>query len=289
MPSEILSMLRKKRGFTVERYCETKTDAINDFFRSDHLDSVVIGLSGGIDSAVALALLVGAAQKAGSPIRKIVGLSLPIYGDGSTDQNGAVARARLLKDRFESCAAFEFNVRNLTESYEGYINAYGLGDNDAFSDGQLLSIVRTPYLYFNAAILQTKGYASIVCGTTNRDEGAYIGFFGKASDAMVDFQPIADIHKSEVYQVAEFYRLPQAIIDEQPKGDVYDGRTDVEMIGAPYDDVELFALLRDYGGLPDTSFMAIEAIHKKNEHKYKVGMPSRFVDVMPRAVAGGWS
>src|SRR5690606_27646773 len=133
----------------------------------------------------------------------------------------------------------------LTRSYKEYIWNTPFEQNN-WDEGQLASIVRTPCLYYNAAILQSQGFKSIVVGTTNRDEGSYIGFFGKASDAMVDLQPIADIHKSEVYEVAKLLNIPQEIIDAKPRGDVYDGRCDEEMIGAPYWFLEMYLLMKQY-------------------------------------------
>jgi NAD+ synthase (glutamine-hydrolysing) len=283
---------------------------------------VVLGLSGGIDSSITLALLIAAAKQQNSPIKKIVGMSMPIHSIGASDQHKATQLATLLSKQYESLDVFSYDVCDLTDVCDSYVTTYNKHQhtfnikqlavtnepyfsstfihntiekqyNDAFAIGQLLSVVRTPYLYFNAAVLQTKGYKSIVAGTINRDEGGYIGFFGKASDAMVDLQVIADLHKSEVYQLAHYFDIPQDIINESPKGDVYDGRNDFEMIGATYDQIELFTFMKNHN-FKDCDFKNaewytnIESLHKTNEHKYRVGIPSRFVDVMPRKVIGGW-
>jgi NAD+ synthase (glutamine-hydrolysing) len=288
---ELLSKLRARRGFNVINHTWNKVTAINEFFREEGLDAAVIGLSGGIDSAVTLALLIEASKVEGSPIKKILGFNLPIYGNGGTGQDNASDRAVLLHDQYSH--EFKYYEQDLTPAFNAYKYLYTYVSD--FAAGQLLSIVRTPYLYFRAAILQDSGYKSIVVGTTNRDEGAFIGFYGKASDTTVDLQPIADLHKSEVYAIARYLNLPEAIIDEPPKGDVHDGRTDFEMIGATYDEVELFTLLQDYGWVKEsddfelsTAVSNIKKLNNQNIHKYKVGLPSRFVDVLPRGVIGGW-
>jgi NAD+ synthase (glutamine-hydrolysing) len=141
---------------------------------------------------------------------------------------------------------------------------------------------------------------SVVVGTTNRSEGAYIGFFGKASDGMVDIQPIYDIHKSEVYQVAKLLGVPQNIIDATPSGDVFDGRVDEQMIGASYDFLELYQLIlsnpNKYSILDcimsnnakeefDMYAKVIETLHTKNNHKKT--SPAIFLDVLDRHVPGG--
>lgn len=313
-----LNTLRKKRSFDTAVYVEKKSKAINQFFKENKLDSAVVGMSGGVDSAVVYSLLDHASKMKNSPIKKIVGLIMPIYGSGTTNQTEAMNKAKdfcqykIKEHHFTNC---EFHVCDLTPAYEAFIRC-GMYHDKPWSNGQLASIVRTPCLYHHAALLQENGFNSIVVGTTNRDEGSYIGFFGKASDAMVDLQPIADIHKSEVYQVAKLLDVCKKIIEAVPAGDVHDGRVDEEMIGAPYWFLELYLLMKqeEYslslnGALPkeeginnmkkivpniydDDMFKkyskSIEKIHNKNKHKYQVGSPAHFVDVMDRKIEGGW-
>lgn len=297
----LLSKLRIMRNFKVAIHTQFKIEKINEFFKQENLDSVVIGLSGGIDSAVALALYIEASKQPNSPIKKILGLSLPITksqydtSTGVTNQLNAVKNARLLYDMYKNNEVLDFQIINLFNAHQSYIIEAPFISNN-WARGQLASIVRTPCLYYHAAILQSMGYRSIVSGTTNRDEGAYLGFYGKASDAMVDLQPIADFHKSEVYQIAEYLGLPEEIINATPQGDVHDGKTDFEMIGASYDQIELFILSKEHAWFNDDLYelskqdwwQNIEKLHNTNEHKYKVGLPSRFIDVLPRKVIGGW-
>ena len=290
-----LQELRLKRRFSVESYLSQKLEAINKFFTTENLDSCVLGLSGGVDSAVVLALLIEASKQTNSPIKKILGLSLPIFSIGSTGQDKTIYKTRALHKHFKNETVFEFQIKDLTDVAWQY---HLTDESSNFAIGQLVSIVRTPYLYFRAATLQDRGYKSIVCGTTNRDEGGIIGFYGKASDGMNDLQILADLHKSEVYQLARHFNIPDIIINDAPRGDVYNNLTDYELIGASYDMVEFYTLCLDYdidykldvSYLPKTiiELNNIEKTIEKNAHKYKVGLPSRFVDVLPRKVIGGW-
>lgn len=317
----LAAAISTKRNFEVKDYVEKKIKHINDFFSDNNLDSAVIGISGGVDSAVAFALLEYASRKENSPIKKILALAMPIYGNGTTNQLEAKKKATRFIDNYIFNNNEKYNEKiyfhyvDLTDAYNAY--AFGMNStSDPWANGQLASIVRTPCLYYHAAILQSEGLKSIVVGTTNRDEGSYIGFFGKASDAMVDLQPIADIHKSEVYQVAKYLNVTEEIINAVPAGDVHDGRVDEEMIGAPYWFLEMYLILKNFGDplklfhfgevFDSSKFInkdrltaeeiksfedysnAIETIHNKNKHKYQVGNPAHFIDVMQRTVLGGW-
>lgn len=73
-----LDELRKLRNFNTDDYIEMKTKAINNFFTKNSLDSAVIGISGGVDSAVVLMLLLEAKKKPGSPLKQILPLIVPI-------------------------------------------------------------------------------------------------------------------------------------------------------------------------------------------------------------------
>jgi NAD+ synthase (glutamine-hydrolysing) len=146
---------------------------------------------------------------------------------------------------------------------------------------------------------------AIVVGTTNRDEGAYIGFFGKASDGMVDVQVISDIHKSEVYRMAKLLDIPASIHQAIPSGDMYDGRVDEEVFGATYDFVELYqhylclnspetkhhfkaALSEEAASQFELLSSRIESMHNYNRHKYLGKNPSVHLDIYERFVPGGW-
>lgn len=295
-----LRLLRDQRGFAPRKFLEDKVKKINEFFEENDLDCAVVGLSGGVDSALVFKLLVECSKREGSPLKKIVALAMPICGNGTTGQSEALLKARILANQTSS-EKVEFRVCDLTSAYSEYVKC--VSHTSPWANGQLASVVRTPMFYYTAAIMQDLGYRSIVVGTTNRDEGSYIGFFGKASDGMVDLQPIADMHKSEVYSLAEILEVPSTITKDRPRGDVWDGKCDEEMIGAPYWFLELYLLHRDFHDpllfqnsalsqeekeLCELYINNIENLHRKNSHKYKVGSPAHFVDVLKRETKGGW-
>lgn len=312
---DILAQLRAARGFDPKEVADAKVGRLLRWLGQENLDAVVVGVSGGVDSALVVALLLAAAAREASPLRRVVALLLPIGGRGATRQEEATARGRQVAEALgakflnlspergsnparaqarPSFASFQVWEAPLTDALAATVGALARGSGlafDAWSEGQCLSVVRTPALYGAAALLQAHGFRAVVAGTTNRDEGAYLGFFGKASDGMVDVQLISDLHKSEVRALARYLGVPAEVVDAVPRGDVHDGRTDEEMIGASYDEVETFSRLRELGRDPtlagEKAALAIERLHAQNRHKYVAGSPAIHLDVMPRGVPGG--
>jgi len=289
-----LEEYRKIRNFNADDFIDKKTDKCIHFFKENKIDSVVIGISGGIDSALSLALMNEILKK--GHLKKIWPILIPIVGAGTSNQDEALRKGKLICEHLN----LEYHVCDVSFSFQNIVHQ-SFKPGNAWSQGQMASVLRTPVLYYHAALLQELGFSSLVVGTTNRDEGAYIGFFGKASDAMVDLQPIADLHKSEVYTCARLLFLPEEIIQAKPSGDVFDGKTDEEMIGSNYDFLELYQYW--ISNFPKTeienkinsfdleeqqfirkAILSIESLHQKNLHKYQVGNPAHFLDVLERKV-----
>lgn len=131
----------------------------------------------------------------------------------------------------------------------------------------------------------------------HKPENIYIGYVGKASDGMVDLQLISDLHKSEVYQVAEYLDVPEDIKRSIPQGEMYHGAVDEQIFGCTYDAIELFYAVR--AGVvpaPDTELWEkivknVEALHTYNKHKYLGCSPAVHLDVKPQVykLDGGWN
>lgn len=286
----VLDDLRVRRGFDAGEVAAAKLGRLRRWFSAQRLDAAVVGVSGGVDSALVLALL--RALETEGALRRVVALLLPIASRGATRQAEATSSGRLVAEALGA----EAWVAPLAEAHRATVEALARASGlafDAWAEGQALSVARTPALYGAAALLQAHGFRSVVVGTTNRDEGAYLGFFGKASDGMVDLQPVSDLHKSEVRALARHLGVPEEIVSAVPSGDVHDGRVDEEMIGASYDEVELFLGLRRLGrapfALPEAARAAIARQHEVNRHKYAVGSPAVHLDVLARGVPGGWA
>ncbi len=299
-----LERIRRSRNFNPKKYIDRKKKLLNNYMKKHQLRSCVIGLSGGVDSAVVLGIIKEASKVQNSPIEKIVPVILPVnLKKYATNQNDAINKAKRL------CKSLEIDsfVIDLSASFMILKKATDKSlkiTGDDWSGGQLVSYLRTPALYYITSLLVQKNSPGIVCGTTNRDEGAYLGFFGKSGDGMVDIQLISDLHKSEVYETAKLLKIPNIITVSPPTGDMYDGRVDEEVFGVPYDFVELYLsfltlndskkkqLISKWSEKTYRQFKIcqnkLEKLHRYNSHKYIGKSPSIHFDVMERTVPGGW-
>lgn len=302
---DVLDKLRARRGFDVEKFVKAKSHILNNYLRKAKLKSCVVAVSGGIDSAVTLALVDYASKQAGSPIERIVPITLPVFkSEFTTNQEGATDRGQELIDKL-GLKTYKIDLTKsflaLKEAVDGSLGIVG----EPWAAGQLVSYTRTPAYYYVTSLLSQSGQPGVVCGTTNRDEGCYLGYFGKASDGMVDVQIISDLHKSEVRKVASYLNVPKSILEIVPTGDMFDGRVDEEVFGASYDFVEMFLLLKSLeSDLDRNSYLEnlskeaqeqyevlsgrLEDLHRYNGHKYIGKSPAVHLDVLESGVPGGW-
>ena len=299
-----LSNIRKNRNFNAKEYIEQKSNLLNKYMNKYGLKACVVAISGGIDSAIVLGIIKKAFEKSDSPIKRIIPMLLPVMkSTGVTNQSEATERGKELCERLQlkpyivELSKINTEIRNALETEIGI-------KGEDWAIGQLVPYSRTPILYYTTSLLNQAGFGAIICGTTNKDEGAYLGYVGKASDGMVDVQIISDIHKSEVYQVARELNIPESIIEVTPSGDMYDNRTDETVFGASYDFVELYL---NYLNMEDKEkeqliynldekskeqfdFYAknLENLHRYNLHKYMAKSPAIHLDLYDSSVKGGW-
>ncbi len=299
-----LESIRQERDFDPVKYIEQKADLLNRYMTKCHLKACVVAISGGIDSAIVLGIIKKASMLENSPIERIVPLLLPVIeSTGVTNQVSATDKGKALCEALdiEPCVIDLTSVNNeIRRLLEPVLEIQG----EDWAIGQLAPYSRTPILYYATSLLNQSGLGAVVCGTTNKDEGAYLGYVGKASDGMVDLQLISDIHKSEVYKVARELKIPSIIIDAIPTGDMYDGRTDEMVFGAPYDFVEIYlnflnmtndekeSFLNNLDGISKEQFEFyagnLENLHRYNSHKYISKSPAIHLDLYDSSVPGGW-
>jgi NAD+ synthase len=209
-------------------------------------ESLVIGISGGIDSSVSSTL------SAMTGLKTIV-LSMPIKQ--ITNQHDlSLKHQNWLVEKFKNVESHTINLNKLFESFSTTLNKFDNEHGFANSRARL----RMATLYQVAAA--NKG---IVVGTGNKVEDFGVGFYTKYGDGGVDISPIADCNKTEVWELGKELGILKEIIDAPPTDGLWDdGRTDEGQLGFNYEDLE------DAMANPDSPHKAeYEKIRKQNLHK----------------------
>jgi NAD+ synthase len=188
----------------------------------------VIGVSGGIDSAVVSTLC----ARTGLPTLM---LEMPIH-QGEDQVTRARKHIDLITAKYKNT---DSAVIDLTETFEAFkksgVNVMGVTpEQHEFSLSNSRSRIRMTALYQFAGQL---GY--MVAGTGNKVEDFGIGFYTKYGDGGVDISPIGDLMKSEVYELGRHLGVIEEILTAAPTDGLHsDGRTDEDQIGATYDELE---------------------------------------------------
>jgi NAD+ synthase len=202
-------------------YLETK-DKIVNFIRSSIKGSgaigAVIGLSGGIDSALTAYLAVEALGK-----DKVLGLMLPEKGiSAKTDIDDAVEIAKIL--------GIDHNIIEISQVLASFSSAIPVFDrNVKTANGNLKARTRMCILYYHANLMNR-----MVVGTGNKTE-LLLGYFTKYGDGGVDIEPIGDLYKTQVRGLSRYLGVPLRIIEKTPTAGLWPGQTDESELGVSYE------------------------------------------------------
>ena len=184
--------------------------------------SLVIGISGGIDSSVSSTL------SAMTGLKTIV-LSMPIK-QKSAQHDLSLAHQKWLKEKFSNVEGHTLELDSLFKTFESTLSDFGSEHGMANSRARL----RMSTLYQVAAANN-----GIVVGTGNKVEDFGVGFYTKYGDGGVDISPIADCNKTEVWELGKELGILKEIIDAPPTDGLWDdGRTDEGQLGLSYKELE---------------------------------------------------
>lgn len=254
--------MTKKSTLKIEEINLHIVNWLKTYAETSKVNGFVIGISGGVDSAVTSTLCAQTGFK-------VLCVEMPIHQAHSHVTRGR-EHIEQLKKQFPNVTSIE---ADLTSVFQDFIKQVPETDDLHklhLSLANTRSRLRMTTLYYFAGI-----YGLLVAGTGNKVEDFGVGFFTKYGDGGVDLSPIADLMKSEVYALGRYLKIPNSILTAAPTDGLFgDERTDEDQIGASYDELE-WAMTIEEEKIASNSFSARELevlkiyknLNKINQHK----------------------
>jgi NAD+ synthase len=230
-----------------------RIEFIRGVIGSAGVDGIVFGNSGGKDSA-----LVGILCKMACD--NTVGIIMPC---------GSKRNYEMDKTDAEKIAK-QFSIATRVIDLSGVKDALtkAIGESTHLKDMALTNIA--PRLRMTTLYAVASSENRLVAGTGNRSEG-YMGYFTKWGDGAFDFNPIADLTVTEIFEFLKFLNAPDFIISKAPSAGLFDGQTDEDDMRVTYRSIDNFLLT---GEANKNDMVIIDRFHKSSEHKRK--MPLTF-------------
>lgn len=244
-----------------KKIIENITDWLKNYSLKYNTNGFIIGISGGVDSAVTSTLC----AKTGLPV---LCLDLPIL-QNKNEHNRAISHIKWLQNEYENVFYKSIDLSKAFTSFKDSVEINS-NKNNLLSLANSRSRLRMATLYYFAGIQNR-----LVAGTGNKVEDFGIGFYTKYGDGGVDISPIADLYKSEVFEIAKELEIINDIINAKPTDGLWDDdRTDEDQIGATYQEIEWAMKEKDYGkksfefeGRKKEVFEILNKFNKQNIHK----------------------
>ena len=237
---------------------------LKDYATNANVNGFVVGISGGVDSAVTSTLC---AQTGLTTLC----VEMPIHQD-STHVSRGREHIEQLKKRFPNVKNVE---TDLTLVFETFKKEVPISENEAKLNLSLANTrarLRMTTLYYLGGI-----HGLLVAGTGNKVEDFGVGFYTKYGDGGVDLSPIADLMKSDVYALGKYLEIPESIQNAAPTDGLFgDSRTDEDQLGANYDELEWAMLEAEKNGKNENLtkrekevFDIYMKLNSMNQHKMK--------------------
>ena len=231
------------------------------YSKKSKTDGFVIGISGGIDSALTSTLC----ASTGLPT---ICIDMPIM-QNKNEVNRASNHIKWLQKKFNNVIHKSIDLNNVFNSFKNTVDQKN-DKNNFLSLANSRSRLRMTTLYYFAGINNC-----LVAGTGNKVEDFGIGFYTKYGDGGVDISPIADLNKTDVFEISKKLGVLNEIVKAKPTDGLWDdGRTDEDQIGATYKELEwamqqkvLNKKLIDFTGREKEVFQILKKFNKQNLHK----------------------
>ncbi|CDF78099.1 NH(3)-dependent NAD(+) synthetase [Formosa agariphila KMM 3901] len=235
---------------------------LKDYAQNAKVKGFVIGISGGIDSAVTstLCALTGL---------DVLCVEMPIH-QAPSHVSRAVEHIKQLSERFDNVRDTRVDLTPVFEEFKTEVSLEGADATVAMALANTRARLRMSTLYYYAGL-----QGLLVAGTGNKVEDFGVGFYTKYGDGGVDLSPIADLMKSEVYALAKVLNVPASIIEAAPSDGLFgDARSDEDQIGASYPELEWAMTMSDQGktaddfsGREQEVFTIYKRFNTSNKHK----------------------
>lgn len=256
--------MTKKSTIQVEKVNLHIVNWLKSYAENAKSNGFVIGISGGVDSAVTSTLCAQTGLK-------VVCIEMPIH-----QVESHVTRARehidQLKKRFPNVENAVADLTSVFETFKSIVPNTVEESKVHLSLANTRARLRMTTLYYFAGI-----HGLLVAGTGNKVEDFGVGFYTKYGDGGVDLSPIADLMKSEVYALGAYLQVPNAILIAAPTDGLFgDDRSDEDQLGASYDELE-WAMLQaengkeasDFSGKEKNVFEIYKKLNTANQHKMR--------------------
>lgn len=235
-----------------EKFIAKTVTFIEKYLNENNIRNIVIGVSGGVDSAVSLSIL-----------KKIKNVNIFAYFIDISSSKESLEDAKLICEKNN----LKLNIINLNDSFKSLIKELRIEDS-LLRSGNVISRLRMMTLYDCA--MRHKG---IVVGNSNFDE-LYIGYYTKFGDSAVDMMILNNVIKKDVYNLAKILDVPEKIILKKPTADLHKNQYDEDEIGFSYNELDNYLL----GNKIDSSVAKkINDLNRNNKHKRNIVLNKNYI------------
>lgn len=231
---------------------------IRNYYKENHLKGVILGISGGKDSAVVAALF-----KEALGIENVIGFTLPCHSKEEDKVD-----AKLISD-FYGFRLLDFDLTSIFDAFKIELAKLGqfTKQETLNSDINLKPRLRMATLYYMAALFtEVEKGPYLVAGTSNKSE-LFVGYFTKGGDSVHDISVIADFTVDEVIAIGEVLNVPSKVLYKIPSDGLSD-LTDEDKLGVRYADIKTYFENKEL--LKEETKNKITILHTKNAHKFKI-------------------